>query len=158
MSMSKELAMTLAQHEAQGQPLNVQMRKANAIFKANNDNDWQTPFPQVDVAFATFVDFMRSDCTQRERDLVYTSEKLQRVWKTLHISMQTMGEQPTSYDEAEITALVAALARLTLLPLLTEGLRPDLCQWVQELADTHGKPQEAGTMSDEAVDAAQPTP
>lgn len=137
--MTPELAIRLAQCEAtEGEPMNVLMRRANAIFMANS-TDIQKPFGGSDVAFATFVDYLRETGSQRERDLVLVSEALCRVWKTLHITVQAMGERPSPADEQELNTVAPALQRLGLLHLLTENLRADLCQWVTEAVDNASK-------------------
>lgn len=131
--MTPNLAIDLAQDELPGAPTNLVMRKANEIFKANSD-DWKTPFAQVDVEFATFVDYLKANCTQREIDLVYISENLQRVWKILHLSL-VMGEALTSREIEEVKQLSQVLKRIGLLHLITDGLAEDLVIWVAQLAE-----------------------
>lgn len=131
--MNPNLAIDLAQHELPGAPANLVMRKANEIFKANS-TDWQTPFSQVDVEFATFMDYLKANCTQREIDLVYVSENLQRGWKILHLSL-VMGEAITSREVEEVKQLSQALKRIGLLHLITDGLAQDLVIWVTQLSE-----------------------
>lgn len=133
--MAPNLAVLLAQHQAEpGEPLNVLMRRANDIFKANAGSERQ-PFPTVEVVFATFLDYLRDSCNQRERDLVVVSELLYRVWGTVHGAVQTLGQAPTQTDQEELERLAPALARLGFLHLLTEGLREDLQEWVIHSAE-----------------------
>lgn len=134
MSMSADLAIKLAQHEKSGEPLNVIMRKANEIFKANS-NHWNMPFAQVDVEFATFLDFMKKNCTQRELDLVYVSENFSRVWVVLH-NNAAMGEKLTPSDMDGVNGLSKSLKRLGLLSLITDGLQKDLVELVLQFAES----------------------
>jgi len=136
--MNHNLAIKLAQAQVgQGAPMNVVMREANAIFSQNSDH-WRKPFPQVDVVFATFVDYMRESCVQRELDLVQVSEHLTRGWLTLHVHVQAEGEQLTESEEKSLAVLARALSRLGQLHLLTDGLRDDLRAMVETLATSEG--------------------
>ena len=132
--ISTELSIKLAQSTNPDAEKNVVMRSANDIFCANNDN-WQTPFSQVDIEFATYIDWVKANCSQREIDLIKISEKLTRVWMTLHITMQAMGEHPNDYDQEEIVSLVKSLSRLGLMHLLTDNLRHDLVSWLVGISE-----------------------
>jgi len=134
MSMTPDLAIHLAQHEAAGKPINQVMRAANEIFKANSDG-WNPPFSQVDVEFATFLDFLKETGTPRERDLVYISDTLTRTWKVLHLN-SVLGEKLTAADLDDIQALSKALNRVGLLNLITDGLRDDLVSLVRGFAES----------------------
>lgn len=130
----RNIAIKLAHSELPGKPINEVMRKANEIFKVNSDH-WQIPFAQVDVEFATFVDYIRENCTQKEKDLVYVSEVFSRCWKTPHISIQTLNESTSDKDVIELNAMSKALKRLNLLHLMTNGLREDLVEFFVNMAE-----------------------
>ena len=129
MSMTKELAVQIAQKEVGTKKLSGVMEKANEIFK-NNSTDWNIPFAEQDIVFAKFVDYMKESCTQKELDLVLVSDKLTRAWDTLHIDMKLMGKEPTEYQKKDISLTVDALKRLALLELLTKDLPKNLTKWI----------------------------
>lgn len=143
--MRAELAIQLAQSDTQDMTLNQVMRRANEIFEASGGSG-SKPFPQVDVVFATFVDHLNATATQRERDLVLTSDLLQRVWLTWHSPMHR-GETGSPANERDLSLLAPALRRLGLLHLLTDGLAPQHQQRIQSVAqalsEADAKPQPA---------------
>ena len=57
------------------------MKRVNEI--ASSDGSNEKVFPQVDIVFATFTDYVKETATQREKDLLIVSEFLTRVWQSL---------------------------------------------------------------------------
>lgn len=104
-----------------GMGMHQMMTAANSIADSNQRSK---PFSEVDIRFAEFVDFMRKNATQREKDLVFISEHLQRVWMKLHIGVQLMQESMSESDNTSAQILMQSLQRLGLEHLLTEGLKP----------------------------------
>ena len=129
MSMTKELAIEIAQKEVSSVKISDVMEKANEIFKRNS-TDWSIPFAEKDIVFAKFVDYMKESCTQKELDMVLVSDKLTRAWDTLHIDMKLMGKEPTEYQKKDIDLTVDALKRLELMSLLTKDLPKKLVKWL----------------------------
>ena len=115
--MTPELAIKMAQHETDGEPIHKQMEVANTIFEING-GICLNPFSQDEIVFAEFLDELVAKGTQRERDLVFISHRLQSVYKTLYISINVLQEPQSETSIYEIDSLVSALKRQNLIYLL----------------------------------------
>ena len=127
--MKKELAIELANKQMDGATISEIMEKANEIFKSNS-TDWNAPFAPVDIVFAKFVDYMKTNCSQKELDLVVISEKLNSTWTILHVDMKIMRKEPNEYQKESIYLTVAALKRLDLMNLITKDLPNKIVKWL----------------------------
>ena len=114
----------LLQHQLKDNP-NLGMHQMMAAANSIADNNQRPkPFSEVDIRFAEFVDFMSKNATQREKDFVFISEHLQRVWMKLHIGVQLMQEPMSESDNTSTQTLMQCLERLGLEHLITTGLKP----------------------------------
>ena len=134
--MSPELCIAIASAEG-SMPQHVLMQKANAVYVANNGDVGRAPFAPVDIVFATFVDHLLANATQRERDLVFISENLQRCWTMLHVSVQVLKQDITPGAEASIAALVYALQRQEMQNLMLDGLRSKAANVLRRVMRAH---------------------
>lgn len=132
--MNKELAMRIAAEDKEIVKTSDFMKKSNEIFEANsNANSFEKPFAQIDIVFATFTDYVKEKATEREKDLLITSEFLQKCWSVLHISFQTLGENISPSEQESIKVLKKSLDNLELTNLLTDGLNKKTLKFLQDL-------------------------
>ena len=129
--MRKDLAIMLAQQEGNIKNTSELMKRVNEI--ASSDGSNEKVFPQVDIVFATFTDYVKETATQREKDLLIVSEFLTRVWKSLHIGVQGLGEKLNEAEKSDLVLLKSSLDNLELTHLLTEGLSNKTLKMVNEL-------------------------
>lgn len=123
--MDAGLAYQIAADREPQAPHHRLMTLANEIY-LNHCADWSAPFAKETILFSEFTDFLRTQGTQRERDLVVVSEFFTCIWKHLHIEIMVNGA-PMSETQLDDVAMVSqALKRLDLLHLLTNDLRQDL--------------------------------
>lgn len=91
--MNKDLAMRIASEDKEIVKISDFIKKSNEFFEVNsNANSFDKPFAQIDIVFATFTDYVKEKASEREKDLLITSEFLQKCWSVLHISVQTLVE------------------------------------------------------------------
>lgn len=121
--ITKDTATRLAYMADPAAPLPDQMRLANTVFTANA-GDWNTPFSEVDIVQADYMQFLRTKATPRERALVIVQELLSRMWTVWHIGVQSLGEGLKPLDSTQTQVLHAALTKLDLCHLLTLKLTP----------------------------------
>lgn len=91
------------------------------------------PFADVDVAFAGFVDMLRNEATQRERDLVYISENFYKAYAYLHQDVQLFKKQLNEHQLSTVHNVYNALKSIDKQTLLTDGLTKKtlkLLKWV----------------------------
>lgn len=132
--MNKEMAIRIAAEDKEIVKTSDFMKKSNEIFDANsNANSFDKPFAQIDIVFATFLDYVKEKATEREKDLLITSEFLQKCWSVLHISVQTLGETISPSEQENIKVLKKSLDNLELTNLLTDGLNKKTLKFLQEL-------------------------
>ena len=131
--MNPNTAAAIVEAETPGLPIHKKMDAINQLMEINGARVTELPFATVDIRFAEFINFLNMDCTERERDLVIISENLCRVWKTLHLSVQTMKEKLTPQDNKEIRLLAPALKRLNLEHLITKGLNKKTLKVYQDV-------------------------
>lgn len=129
--MRKDLAIMLAQQEGNIKNTSELMKRVNEI--ASSDGSNEKVFPQVDIVFATFTDYVKETATQREKDLLIVSEFLTRVWQSLHIGVQGLGEKLNEVEKSDLVLLKSSLDNLELTHLLTEGLSNKTLKMVNEL-------------------------
>lgn len=129
--MRKDLAIMLAQQEGNIKNTSELMKRVNEI--ASSDGSNEKVFPQVDIVFATFTDYVKETATQREKDLLIVSEFLTRVWQSLHIGVQGLGEKLNEVEKSDLVLLKSSLDNLELTHLLTEGLNNKTLKMVNEL-------------------------
>jgi hypothetical protein len=119
--MDKELAIKIASQYEDVKNTSDLMKKSNEIYLSNS-KDSLTPFSQSEIAFATFVDYVKETCSEKEKDLIVISEFLSKVHKMLHISIQTLNEPVSEFDKESIKVLNKSLSNLKLNHLITDGL------------------------------------
>lgn len=136
--MDKEMAIRIAAADKEILKTSDFMKKSNEIFEANStSNSFDKPFHQIDIVFATFTDYVKEKGTEREKDLLITSEFLQKSWNVLHISVQTLGEPISDTEKQDIKLLKKSLDNLELINLLTDGLNKKTLKFLQELCKEH---------------------
>ena len=118
--MRKDLAIMLAQQDESIKNTSDFMKKVNEIASSGGSNE--TVFPQVDIVFATFTDYVKETATQREKDLLIVSEFLTKGWQSLHVSVQVLGEKLSEVEKSDLILLKSSLDNLKLTHLLTDGL------------------------------------
>lgn len=134
--MNKEIAMRIAAEDKTILKTSDFMKKTNEVFEANLDgNSFGKPFAQIDIVFATFTDYVKETANDREKDLLITSEFLQKCWSVLHISVQTLGEKISPIEKEDIKILKKSLDNLALSNLLTDGLNKKTLKILQELCE-----------------------
>ncbi len=129
--MRKDLAIMLAQQDENIKKTSDLMKRVNEI--ASSDGSNEKVFPQVDIVFATFTDYVKENATQREKDLLIISEFLTRVWQSLHVSVQGLGEKLNEVEKSDLILLKSSLDNLELTNLLTDGLNNKTLKMVNEL-------------------------
>lgn len=121
--MNKDLALKIAAIDENITKTSDLMQRANQIFGANQKiNYGNLPFSNQEIVFAKFIDYVQETATQREKDLLITSEFLSKCWSKMHIGVATLGEKFSESEKKDMKALVASLRNLNLLSLLTDGL------------------------------------
>jgi hypothetical protein len=134
--MRKDLAIMLAQQDENiknTKNTSELMKRVNEI--ASSDGSNEKVFPQVDIVFATFTDYIKETATQREKDLLIVSEFLTRVWQSLHVSDQGLGEKLNEVEKSDLILLKSSLDNLELTHLLTDGLSYKTLKMVNELTE-----------------------
>jgi hypothetical protein len=131
--MDRDFAMQLAANQCAGKSTAEFMTTANSIYSANGGTT-RRPFNDCDIVVAKLGDFLAEKCTKRERDLVFISDQLPRLWQTFHIGIAVMGEHVREQDLSTASRLLIALKTLGQEQLFTEDLRPDLLKLVEDAA------------------------
>jgi len=86
------------------------MRLANGYFKQMYKDVWHTAFSEKDIQFVKFYEQMK--LTDREKDLLYVSEFFHAAFTTLHVTILTLGEQPSPSAVIELTKTFETMQRL----------------------------------------------
>jgi hypothetical protein len=106
--------------------LQIAMREANHYAKQSGQ--FHTPYAEQDIRFAAFIQHLRDECTQRERDLVYFSENFYRVYTILHIDVKTLRSQLSERDMELVEQFAQCATRLGFQHLITDGLPKKLAK------------------------------
>ena len=129
--MTKELIMTMAVSDNDKEnSVNKIMKRANLIAESNNV---MKLFSNSDIIFAEFSDYVKENSTQREKDLLFVSEFLTKVWYTLHVDYQVLKEPLTETNKKDIKSLKSALDNLNLTHLLTNDLNSKTLKLINDL-------------------------
>lgn len=86
------------------------MTLANGYFNQMYKDTWQTAFDQKDIQFVKFHE--RMALTDREKDLLYVATFFHSAFTTLHVTILTLGEQPSPGSVTELTKTFNAMERL----------------------------------------------
>lgn len=120
----------MAQLEFPDGPMHVLMARANKLFKKNGSAFETAPFSKVEIGFSELLDTIKSQKNQREIDLVYATNAYHRAWTSLHVGMGTLKEILNPSDEDEVRNVYAALERLGMSHLMTNGLNKKCNRWL----------------------------
>lgn len=130
--MDNNIWVEAAQRELPEGPPHKVMQRANELAEVNSQQGRyiRKPFAQVDINFTELLDSIRVTKNQRELDLVYVTNLYHRAWSSLHLGMGTMGEVLSPGDEEEVRGVYAALLRLGMGKLITNGLSKKCNRWL----------------------------
>lgn len=110
--MNRELACKLASSHAE-LPLVDQCKLANELC-----DDSIVPFSPSDLAQIELTEWVRENCSDRERALIYVWTSLERCHRIIHIDWKTMRELPAVDDKKSVSTCLEYLTELGLEHLL----------------------------------------
>lgn len=132
--MDKELAMKIVSENKDINKISDFMKETNSLFISNNKNKIP-PFSKSDIVTAEFSDYIRENCTEKEKDLIIINEFLIRVHNKVHIGIMTLKETVNETEKKDITILLKSLKNLELLHLIEDGLDKKTLKIMKEIQE-----------------------
>ena len=128
--MTPDMAATLAMMTHDNAPMHIIMQSANSIYEANNSSTIGRPFAEVDVRFTRLLEWMKEECSQRERDIAALSSTFSSAYHAVHVDVAVF-HQIVELDL--IVHTMERLRRLNLEHLMTDGLNDDMLLWLKSV-------------------------